>query len=59
MEKFNVKEFAKWHKAKYGKAIFYGDIVEYYETILKKEHTYIAKQRFESIVYRTMLLNNY
>lgn len=59
MKRFKIKEFAKWHKETYGPGIFEGDVWEYYATVLKQNISYISKSRFESIVCRTMELNNY
>lgn len=60
-KRFNIKEFAKWHKEKYGPGIFLSDICEYYITVLGRKdfNCEISNERFESIVERVMEINNY
>lgn len=61
MKRFNVKEFAKWHKENHGPGIFYSDICEYYIKVLGKKdfNCNISQERFEYIVGKTMELNDY
>ena len=63
MKRFNIKEFAEWHKRNYGAGIFPGDIEEYYSAELGRDYLFpydcSENKRFQSIVSRTMKLNNY